>query len=87
MTNLQTVEAWLNDSDSRGHNSNNSLFFEGATLYSYGYHYPLAYRTGHKAVTVNNVKWSVTTSRHQSLTRYRASLRGWTVEEANLCKD
>lgn len=42
----------------------NSLYFEGETLYSYGYHYPLAYILKGGAVLINDRGWSNTTAKH-----------------------
>lgn len=43
----------------------NSMFIEGNVIYSYGYHFPLAVRFNGK-VYVNEIKFSKTTSKHQS---------------------
>lgn len=44
------------------------LFIEGDTLYSYGKHFPLAKRV-EGGFWINPDKYSVTTSKHQSLVR------------------
>lgn len=71
MTNQQLIESFVEGADS-GHANN--LFIEGDVLYSYGHHFPLAYRTydGESTIFIVNIdKYSVTTSRHQSLLRSR----------------
>ena len=40
-----------------------SVFFDGKTVYSYGYHYPLLFRAG-DAWIVNRRGYSVTTAKH-----------------------
>jgi hypothetical protein len=46
-----------------------NVFFENGVLYSYGHHFPLAQITPRGNVILNTRKYSVSTSRHQSLTR------------------
>lgn len=51
------------------------MFIEYGTIYSYGSHFPMAYRTGkyngsREIVLINSDGYSVTTSKHQGLTRY-----------------
>lgn len=68
----QTIHVWAQQSQSEGRSAN--VFFEGATVYSYGYHYPLASfvtnKKGEKAVVINDAGYSVTTSKHISIARY-----------------
>jgi hypothetical protein len=45
------------------------LFIEGDTIYSYGYHFPVARRNADGTVWLNPDKYSVSTTRHQSLVR------------------
>lgn len=42
----------------------NSMFFEGNTLYSYGYHYPLALFIEPNTILINDKGYSVTTAKH-----------------------
>lgn len=51
----------------------NSLFFEGDTLYSYGYHYPLAKVIKHDTILINDLGYSMTTSKHIGLTYAKTS--------------
>lgn len=44
-----------------------NMFIDGDTIYSYGYHFPIAKRISKKVVWLNTSKYSVTTSRHQKL--------------------
>lgn len=68
MTNQQIINKFVNGATS-GNNSNRSLFIEGDTIYSYGRHFPLARRLGGGDFWVNPDRYSVTTSKHQSLVR------------------
>ena len=65
--NSMTAHVWFSQSQDYGNNSNNSLYFGGATIYSYGSHYPLAtiYKD-QKVVLVNSTPSSVTTGQHRS---------------------
>lgn len=53
----------------------NSLFFEGNTLYSYGYHYPLALFIEPDTILLNDTGYSNTTARHISHARNITSNR------------
>ena len=65
--NSMTAHVWFSQSQDYGNNSNSSLYFSGATIYSYGSHYPLAtiYKD-QKVVLVNSTPSSVTTGQHRS---------------------
>ena len=64
MTNAQVFNAFINGATS-GQNAKRSLFIEGDTLYSYGYHHVIAKR--HKGqMNVNRTRASVTTSKQTS---------------------
>ncbi|MCP3684450.1 MAG: hypothetical protein GY861_17360 [bacterium] len=43
----------------------NTMFIEGDTIYSYGYHFPIARRFGDKFLFTTN-KYSITTAKHKS---------------------
>ena len=74
-----------------------TVYFYGDTIYSYGYHFPMATRMREKDggvwYLVNGDSYSVTTAKHQSDLRY--ALRGCTtviipfsaIEAANIRKD
>jgi len=65
-SNEEVIKAYLSGNYEGGRSGNGNLFFEGDTLYSYGYHFPLAVDCGRYYV-VNGDKYSSTTStRHQS---------------------
>jgi len=51
----------------KGKNATGSLFIEYDTIYSYGYHYPLARRVANNKYLVNNRKVSMTTSKHTGM--------------------
>jgi hypothetical protein len=78
------AKAWATQAKSQGRAA--SVFFEGATIYSYGYHFPIARLTtdakGRTVALFTTRDYSVTTSGHKSLTRmalYRAEVRYFTV--------
>lgn len=55
------------------------LFIEGDTIFSYGKHFPLARRNADGTFWVNPEKYSVTTSKHQSLVRGTIAKAGFSV--------
>ena len=65
--NSMTAHVWFSQSQDYGNNSNSSLYFSGATIFSYGSHYPLAtiYKD-QEVVLVNSTPSSVTTGQHRS---------------------
>lgn len=65
-SNTETIETFNRQSQSHGKCSN--LFFEHDTLYSYGYHYPLAMFVKADTILINDEGWSVSTSKHISET-------------------
>jgi hypothetical protein len=66
-------EAWVNQDSWAGKNySKETIFFEGDTIYSYGYHFPMAKRIRTKNgyfYLVNGDRYSPTTDKHQSMLR------------------
>lgn len=52
----------------KGRGSN--MFIDGDTIYSYGYHFPLARRLINGKFWINEEKRSQSTFRHQSYVRY-----------------
>lgn len=54
---------------SHGRRSDNRVFFEGRTIYSYGRHYALAHIMPDESVLLNSYKHSVSTGQHMSGTR------------------
>lgn len=68
----QTIHVWAQQTQSEGRSSN--VYFEGATVYSYGSHYPLGLITknkkGETAAIINTSGYSLTTSKHIGITRH-----------------
>ena len=63
-TNQEVADAWA-----MGHRANgNHMFTDGVTIYSYGYHFPIATRVN-GYVLYNRTYYSATTSKHQSHVR------------------
>lgn len=70
LTHDQIAKAYASGNYEEGTNSNGSMFFDGDTLYSWGYHFFLLHKTGRKYL--RNVDWySNSTAKHQSVcTKY-----------------
>ena len=68
MSNKTIISKFVNGATT-GKNSTRSLFIEGDTIYSYGYHFPLARRNADGTFWVNPDKYSVTTSKQQGMVR------------------
>lgn len=63
-TNQEVADAWAMGCRAES----NHMFTDGETIYSYGYHFPIAKKVnGH--VLFNHTRYSVTTSKHQSHVR------------------
>lgn len=67
--NPELTHIWANQSQSYGKGS--SMFFEGDSIYSYGYHFKIAQfienKNGQKCIFLNYRSYSNTTNKHQSL--------------------
>jgi len=68
--NHEIPHLWAHESQDEARNSTHSLYFEGATIYSYGSHFPIARHVtnvrSEKAVLFTTAHHSVTTSGHCS---------------------
>jgi hypothetical protein len=63
---------WMHQVQASARNAKKSVYFEGATIFSYGSHFPIAKiitRGKRKAVLFNSGSYSPTTSGHQSAVR------------------
>lgn len=68
-------KAWADQTQEFGRNySRGTIFFENETIYSYGHHFPMAYRKSDGSYIVNADTYSSTTSQHQG--GVRAAIRG-----------
>lgn len=66
MINKQLADAFAKGA-AKGRGSN--LFIDGDTIYSYGYHFPVATRL-QSGFWITDKKYSQSTTRHTSLVRY-----------------
>lgn len=92
-TNSELCRVFLTQTQSHGQNANNSMYFSGNRLYSYGQHYKLAEiitsKSGEVAVLINNTGYSNTTGKHISLIRMatiHSDLRGFYTENTDTQK-
>ena len=67
MNNQQVAHVWAQQNTAQGDGSN--FYFRGATIYSYGDHFPLAKFVTPDVVLFNSGSYSVSTSKHQSYAR------------------
>ncbi len=67
----EVAHIWAQRNQSKGKGGN--IFFEGNTIYSYGYHFPLATfitnKAGETKVLLNSDNYSVSTSKHKGYAR------------------
>lgn len=73
MNSREVGHAWAHGRSPHGQNHGGTLYFSGATIYSYGEHYAIAHKTtdadGGTVVFINDEKNSVTTAKHVSFVR------------------
>lgn len=69
LDNSMVAHVWAQQNQSYGRNGNGSFYFEGATIYSYGRHFPIAKFLDSKTVLLTTDTYSNTTQRHVSLVR------------------
>lgn len=67
--NDECVHVYAQRTHDQGRTNNGNIFFNGDTLYSYGYHFPLAHFINDNTVIINDDSYSMTTSNHQALVR------------------
>lgn len=63
MKNEEIAELFVNGKDK---GRANNMFIEGDTIYSYGYHFPIAVRIGVNKYLFNNNGYSMTTRTHKN---------------------
>lgn len=64
-SNDELPHIWASRSQDNGRNSNDSFYFQGATIYSYGSHFPIAqFRDNGRFCLVTNQTYSNTTAKH-----------------------
>jgi len=68
-TNEDVIKAWYWVKSGDGRNTNESIYFRGDTIFSYGEHFPMAHRLSSGTFMVNGDTYSSTTSHHQSILR------------------
>lgn len=66
----QVAHVWAQQTQAGGRNSRRSIYFEGATIFSYGGHFPMARfvtnKRGERAVLMTTQRYSSTTAKHLS---------------------
>lgn len=71
--NRELVHVWASQNQTEGKNSEGSLYFQGATIYSYGSHFAIAQfesnRKGETCVLFTTRSYSVTTAKHCGMVR------------------
>lgn len=66
-TNAEIAHIWANQLEYKGQQAN--LFYQGKTIYSYGYHFPIAKHINHKTVLITTRGYSNSTAKHINLVR------------------
>jgi hypothetical protein len=66
----QVIHLWAQNNYPRARNGKGSVYFEGATIFSYGSHFPMGHHMPDGAVILNSDRYSVSTSGHQSGTAW-----------------
>ena len=60
----EVIHYFANQIQSEGKNQSRNIYFEGKSLFSYGSHYKLAQILTPRSVLINDIGYSVTTSKH-----------------------
>lgn len=63
--NRQCAHIWAQQTQDDGRSNNGNLFFHGKTIYSYGYHFPIASFITADTVLVNSDRYSISTGKQQ----------------------
>jgi len=67
--NAMVAHVWAQQSQPHGRSAENRVFFEGKTVYSHGYHFPMGHFWDADTVLLNCDSYSVSTSKHQGYVR------------------
>jgi hypothetical protein len=78
MNNTELIKYFLTKQPCNKKNKTKNLYIKDNILYSYGEHYPLAYKEDNY-IYLNNSKYSVTTTRHMNLCKRLAEEHGYVV--------
>lgn len=74
VSNKELPHLWAHQTQSHARNGNDTFYFSGDTIYSYGSHFPIAKHVtnsrGDKAILFTTSGYSTTTSQHISLVRH-----------------
>ena len=65
--NFDCVHTFAQRTQDNGRTSNNNIFFEGDSIYSYGYHYELGRFLDDKTILINDEGYSNSTAKHITL--------------------
>lgn len=68
--NRQAAHIWAQQNQASGRSNNGNMFFEGKTIYSYGYHFPMASFVTNDTVFINSDRYSVSTGKQQGYVAY-----------------
>ena len=68
--NRQCAHIWAQQSQERGRTNNGNMFFENATIYSYGHHFPMGHFIDDNTVLLNSSSYSNSTGKQQGYVRY-----------------
>ena len=66
-SNTDCVHTFAQRTQNNGRTSNNNIFFEGDSIYSYGYHYELGRFLDDKTILINDEGYSNSTAKHITL--------------------
>lgn len=72
----EVAHTWANQSQDEARTSNRNLYFDGATIYSYGSHFPIAKHIEHNGVSAclfTLRSYSNSTAKHKSIVRQASS--------------
>lgn len=65
----EVIHLWAHQTQERARNQQGNVYFQGATIYSYGEHFPMARIINGRAVLINERRYSRTTAKHLSWVR------------------
>ena len=68
--NRQCAHIWAQQNQEEGRSNNGNMFFHGPTIYSYGYHFPIASFVTPDTVFINSDRYSVSTGKQQGYVAY-----------------
>jgi len=81
ISNQKAIENWLTGKSTA---RSRAIFYDGDTIFSYGYHFPIAVKLGGNVILITRRRYSVTTTQHTNRVFFSIPFRFKVIEVDDL---